>query len=98
MTGIQNIIRCAAAVLLLALYAIGPAHSLPRDVNNGDPFYLCGEARVAADIDGKCPLPAGSTVTIKMHRTKHHQRRSDRIRDWIDTHYPPIDFKIGARL
>jgi hypothetical protein len=47
----------------------------------------------------KRPLPDGAHVNITMHRVKHHRHRSaDDIRHYIDTHYPPVDFNIGARM
>jgi hypothetical protein len=69
----KRYVWCFGSVLLL----IG-SPALAADINNGDPYYLCGEARAAAGISGKCPLPAGATVRITMHRTTPHGKRARR--------------------
>ena len=80
------------------LHAWGPQYNFMRQ---REPYcyrggLLCDCVTHVCEGDNfRRPLPDGATITIKMHRTK---RRSDRIMDWIDTHYPPVDFKIGARL
>lgn len=65
-------IRALPILLLLS------SSALAADINNGDPYYLCGEARYRSGIDGKCPLPAGATVNITMHRTMLHRKRATR--------------------
>ena len=83
------------------LHAWGPQYNFMRQL---EPYcyrggLLCDCVTHVCEGDNfRRPLSPGSTITIKLHRTKRHQSRSDRIRDWIDDHYPPVDFKIGARL
>jgi hypothetical protein len=84
------------AAILLLLMTISADAREPYCYRGG---LLCDcVTRVCEGDNFRRPLPPGSTVTIKMHRTKHHQSRSDMIRDWIDEHYPPVSFSIGARM
>jgi hypothetical protein len=70
-------IRALPILLLLG----SPA--LAVDINNGDPYYLCGEARYRSGIDVKCPLPMGATINITMHR----DHKSHRHTDWLPSHW-----------